>query len=481
MLTPPPHPHAFAAQVVIGGGPSGVLSARELLRAGFDVDVLEAGPAIGGVWDYTPASDADPLGRSSEGRVYSSMYESLRTNLPREIMGLTDLHFGPGFPGSVDPRQYPSHREVLAFVRAIADHGGVTPHVRTNAKVVKLAREQASDAAAPRWRVDWEEAGAGPAATGAAAAASTRTNKAYEFAVVANGHHTVPVLPSIPGEETFPGLVLHAHNYRVPAPFAGQTVVVLGAASSGTDISVEIAGVAKRVLLSGRGLEDGPDGAAPGGATRRSVLVGLGADGSARFADGAVEPKVDAVIYCTGYRYALPFLDASVPVSTHADNFVGPLWKHLLVPDGDRAPSLALVGLPFKVNFFVLAELQSKLVARAFSGAVQLPPPATILAEAKDRAREAEQHGFEMRHVHNLALPQSGEQWRYDDEIAAIAGVSGIPPWMPPLYDAAADARGSKPELYRDLPLKGVDEELQEARATWKNKWWNHEQGVGGE
>lgn len=465
-----------------------MLSARELLAAGFEVDVLEAGPAIGGVWDYTPASDADPLGRSSTGRIYSSMYESLRTNLPREIMGLTDLPFGPGFPGSVDSRQFPSHREVLAFVRAIADHAGVTPHVRTGAKVVKLAREEGTGggeaAAAPHWRVEWEETAAdagGPASPPAASTSTssfsvvTRKTRSYDFAVVANGHHTVPVLPSISGQEAFPGLVMHAHNYRTPAPFAGQTVVVLGAASSGTDLSVEIAGVARRVLLSGRGLEDGPEGAAPGDVTRRSVLVELGADGSARFQDGAVEPNVDAVVYCTGYSYALPFLDASVPVAVRSDNFVGPLWKHLLVPDGDRAPSLALVGLPFKVNFFVLAELQCKLVARAFSGAVSLPPPATILAEAEDRLREAEEHGFERRHVHNLALPKSTEQWRYDDEIAAIAGVPGIPTWMPALYNAAANSRSAMPDRYRDLPLEGVAAELREARAAWESPWWKRD------
>ncbi len=47
------------------------------------------------------------------------------------------------------------------------------------------------------------------------------------------GHYSEPNLPTVPGEATFPGLVMHSHNYRTPEPFAGQTVLVVGASNSG--------------------------------------------------------------------------------------------------------------------------------------------------------------------------------------------------------------------------------------------------------
>lgn len=44
----------------------------------------------------------------------SSMYNSLRTNLPREVMSYTSLPFLPDYMGgrSVDPRRFPCHEEV---------------------------------------------------------------------------------------------------------------------------------------------------------------------------------------------------------------------------------------------------------------------------------------------------------------------------------------------------------------------------------
>jgi len=42
------------------------------------------------------------------------------------------------------------------------------------------------------------------------------------------------------GAERFLGRQMHSHNYREAGPFAGQRVVVVGAAASGEDIGREI-------------------------------------------------------------------------------------------------------------------------------------------------------------------------------------------------------------------------------------------------
>ena len=43
------------------------------------------------------------------------------------------------------------------------------------------------------------------------------------------------------------GTVMHSHSYRVPEPYSGQSVVVLGAGASGLDISMELAGANAQV------------------------------------------------------------------------------------------------------------------------------------------------------------------------------------------------------------------------------------------
>lgn len=44
---------------------------------------------------------------------------------------------------------------------------------------------------------------------------------------------------------------MHSHDYRVPDVFRDMSVAILGAGSSGIDLSVEISRYAKRVINSG--------------------------------------------------------------------------------------------------------------------------------------------------------------------------------------------------------------------------------------
>nr|CAD7416936.1 unnamed protein product [Timema poppensis] len=71
----------------------------------------------------------------------------------------------------------------------------------------------------------------------------TKKEATYDFdaIIVCNGHYSVPHIPDIPGVETFNGTKLHSHSYREPERFTGLNVVLLGASSSGVDISLELA------------------------------------------------------------------------------------------------------------------------------------------------------------------------------------------------------------------------------------------------
>lgn len=60
------------------------------------------------------------------------------------------------------------------------------------------------------------------------------------------------------GAERFPGRQMHSHNYREAGPFAGQRVVVVGAAASGEDIGREIALQADQVTSASPNLQIHP-------------------------------------------------------------------------------------------------------------------------------------------------------------------------------------------------------------------------------
>ncbi|VAI11287.1 unnamed protein product [Triticum turgidum subsp. durum] len=114
---------------------------------------------------------------------------------------------------------------------------------------------------------------------------------------------------------------MHSHSYRVPDPFRGQVVMVIGYQPSGMDISRDIAGVAKEVHVAMR-LEP-PDQMHTTTATSHAnlwlhscTIEHAEEDGSLVFQDGS-RIKADVILHC------------AISVD---DNRVGLLYKHVFPP-----------------------------------------------------------------------------------------------------------------------------------------------------
>ena len=83
----------------------------------------------------------------------------------------------------------------------------------------------------------------------------------FDAVVACSGHYSEPRIPlllrsdarvlgpddKLRGADVFPGRLMHSHNYRRPDEFAGKTVMLLGASSSGADICHEVAEHASQV------------------------------------------------------------------------------------------------------------------------------------------------------------------------------------------------------------------------------------------
>lgn len=67
--------------------------------------------------------------------------------------------------------------------------------------------------------------------------ASEQSHYEFDAVVVCVGNYHQPNLPEVRGIDDFPGLQMHAHNYRSPAMFAHQTVIIVGASFSGKRLS----------------------------------------------------------------------------------------------------------------------------------------------------------------------------------------------------------------------------------------------------
>jgi len=76
------------------------------------------------------------------------------------------------------------------------------------------------------------------------------TEAAFDGVVAASGHQSSPRHPK--DVEGFTGNYLHAHHYRVPEPFTGKRVLVIGPGNSGVDIAADICTVTARTVLCAR-------------------------------------------------------------------------------------------------------------------------------------------------------------------------------------------------------------------------------------
>ncbi|KAI3780712.1 hypothetical protein L2E82_10700 [Cichorium intybus] len=383
---------------VIGAGISGLLTARELLREKHRVTVFEKSDKLGGTWVYEPQVEEDDVLHLDPNRsiVHSSLYSSLRTNLPRPLMGFSDYSFEDKSYG--DRRTFPGHDEVLKFLQDFATEFGVTKVIRFKSEVVRV------DSSDGVFVVEWRTMKVGTVA------------EVFDAVVVCNGHHTEPrVADDVPGIKDWSRKQAHSHNYRVPDPYQDQVVVVIGNGPSALDISQEIATVAKEVHLSSRSSNvkvsrlDGYKNM-----WQHSKINHVYDDGKVVFQDGD-SIEADFILHCTGYKFHFPFLSTNNNVHVD-DNRVGPLYKHVFPPQ--LAPRLAFVGITYNQGvLFRMLELQSKWVALVFSGKILLPSEDEMLVDVYKYYQQMEENGIPKRYTHTLDF-----KFEYVDWLAAQVG-----------------------------------------------------------
>lgn len=453
---------------IIGAGAAGLISAKELKELGHDVVVYEQTGSLGGVWAYTDAVEDDLMGVSRGRRkVHGSMYKYLRTNLPREVMGVSDFPFDDQFPGSKDPRQYCSHEEVYRYLDAYARHFDVIRHVKYRSKVDHIEPVYGEDDGVEGWtlRIVQETMSSSDDGTerslfhdNTTDAKETVIHQRVDAIVVCNGHYSEPRVPEYEGQTSFGGIQMHSHNYRTPDPFVGKRVVVVGAAFSGSDISQELLEHgAHAVYLSGRNWEDLAAGERLEDSReviRVPDIMRLGGkDCSVTFVDGTTIEHVDIVMYATGYSYHFPFARNIDGMPTVDDNRLCALYKHVFPPA--LAPSLSFVGVPWKVVPFPQFELQAKWVGNCLLGYSKLPSAEEMQQEVDEWFKELDRQGIQKRYTHRMDPDSQGD---YNEWLASqVDGDTvGWPEWRRILYLISGMNRRQHGIRFREYSLSDM-------------------------
>ncbi len=206
-----PRPESFGRYCLIGAGPAGLVMARALRAEGIEFDWFEKSADVGGIWN------ADAAG--------SPMYDTAHFISSRYMSGFV------GYPMPPDLPDYPSWRQVRAYIRDFADTHRLTPLITFNTAVT---------AAAPTGDGEWD------------VTVSTGETRRYAGVIAAPGVNWSPNVPRWPGQDTFRGEVRHAVTYSSPEEFEGKRVLVVGAGNSGVDIACDAALFADAAFLSVR-------------------------------------------------------------------------------------------------------------------------------------------------------------------------------------------------------------------------------------
>jgi hypothetical protein len=202
---------------VIGAGPSGITSVKNLVDEGLDVVCFDRQHEVGGNWIF------------SEDEGHSSVFDTTHIISSKTLSQYADFTFDDFDPDVAD---YPSHDELRRYFQAYARHFDLYPYLRFGVTVDHCERVDSTE-----WKVTFTEGG-------------QQKTETFTDLVVSNGHHWLPRYPEYPGE--FSGEFMHSHQYKRAEPFAGKRVLVIGGGNSACDVAVETSRISSRTAISWR-------------------------------------------------------------------------------------------------------------------------------------------------------------------------------------------------------------------------------------
>ncbi|KAK9433078.1 flavin monooxygenase-like protein [Lipomyces doorenjongii] len=202
---------------VIGSGPVGLATLKNLLEEDFDVTAFDKRPSVGGVWEF------------NENINYTSTLPMTISNVSKYKSCFTD------FPIPDDLPAYLNASLVAEYLKSYAIHFDLYRHIRLNTEVRQVVR--AADST--KWQLHLS---------------SERGDEIIEYdkVVFCSGITALSYVPEIKGIQQFKGRVLHSQAFKRPTEFAGMKVLVVGLGNSAVDTSTALVGHAEKVYVSHR-------------------------------------------------------------------------------------------------------------------------------------------------------------------------------------------------------------------------------------
>ncbi|KAI4156379.1 MAG: hypothetical protein LQ340_000315 [Diploschistes diacapsis] len=410
---------------IIGGGPSGIATAKYLLAEDCfsDVQVFEQSDSVEGAWRYSALDSSDrcaipqtspfqPLDRpkrnhsgNDEIAFTTPMYDNLETNIPHQLMRYSHKPFQSEAP------LYP-HRSVVS--RYLKDYAAdVVGCIRFHTQVQDLhfLQNGGSDA----WSLRSLNLCTGEVCT-----------QIFDAVAVCSGHYNTPYIPQIPGIQQwavkYPGSVSHSKLYRTSNAFKEKKTVIVGNSASGVDIANQISQMSKHPVIMSSRSESRLSGSQSASEEERIMM----------------KPQISEFISSSEERAAVRFADGHVEKDVDCV-----LFYH---------PSLAFIALPIRVIPFPLSEVQAAVVAKVWAGRLALPQKQQMHKWEKDTAIE---NGMGKKF---LTL-DGGKDFKYHNELFDWANTVGFPDGSRPhrWTDEEYWIRRRFPDIKKAYAQRGAD------------------------
>ena len=347
-----------------------------------------------------------------------------------------------------------THNEVKDYLKRYAKNMGVEDLIQYQSTVTQLEimndeehREKKDNdndndnrPSWPQIRLQWdssEDEGEPKVRASHKSQASSSHSEIFDAVCICNGHYAAPATPFIPGmEENFHGKIYHSIEYDDPSIFQDKTILCIGGRASGADLAREISKYATKVYLSDTTCPDLDERDPPGHPISEENVAwvpkttSILPESTASFGPTCKDtPKVDIIIFCSGYDYQFPFINDSSNLDLSAvpgERCVKPLYEQLWHA---KYPSLTFLGLQHSVVPFPFFELQAEAVvsqlcmksgqSTSSSTSWSLPSMQQRMEEAEEDANRGGPKASRIQDTHFLGSYQWDECLKY----AKFAGV----------------------------------------------------------
>ncbi|MFA8300885.1 MAG: flavin-containing monooxygenase [Hyphomicrobiales bacterium] len=200
---------------VIGAGAAGLITVKALLEEGLCPVVFEADAEPLGIWNYKKEEDEQ------------AAYQSLHTNVTKDIMALSDFPFDPKLP------HYPSWQEVKHYLDNYGRKFKLYQYIKYESKITKIIYSGHEYILTIDHKGEIRE-------------------ERYKKLVICTGMFNTKYIPEMPELKDYTGKIIHAVNYKDSTPYKKRKVLVVGIGSSAVDIASDLSETGADISVSAR-------------------------------------------------------------------------------------------------------------------------------------------------------------------------------------------------------------------------------------